>query len=377
MLSVCSLAAEVYRFRISAQEFGADFEVFITEVLSDGSNKIKSGKYGDSDVSELIRIERVPDIIELSYDLILSKTIENECQIWIKDSFASDAFSFSSGLSSTVINVFNEAEEFLEIRLYSTEKGYETWSKFNGADEDRSIYLSQGAKLWKICSIIPANEQISINNQLYKKTRIITGKVWNTHTGAPIARADIILNTKNIIQTDELGNYIIGYDYDKLEQIVFAEYKASRSQEVVFNSFDEYPQSIDLKIDYDPGPPPKENFRRSFYLHFAYDSAALAHSEENTNKIKEMLKVISGYQIIGAVKIEGHTDSRGNELYNYRLSYDRAKTVKNVLQKKTQGVSFELAGYGESRPAADNSTSEGRAQNRRVEVAFEYQADRD
>ena len=68
------------------------------------------------------------------------------------------------------------------------------------------------------------------------------------------------------------------------------------------------------------------------------------------------------------VAIEGHTDSSGSEAGNQALSEARAVAVRDYLV--TQGIEdlrLETAGFGESQPIADNGTSAGRAQNRRIE----------
>jgi outer membrane protein OmpA-like peptidoglycan-associated protein len=69
--------------------------------------------------------------------------------------------------------------------------------------------------------------------------------------------------------------------------------------------------------------------------------------------------------------IAGHTDSTGPESYNQQLSERRAEAVKNALM--SNGVSpmrITTAGYGESRPIADNNTEFGRQLNRRVEITI-------
>jgi len=69
------------------------------------------------------------------------------------------------------------------------------------------------------------------------------------------------------------------------------------------------------------------------------------------------------------IDVMGHTDSTGSEQYNLDLSRRRADAVANYLVSR--GVSrarVEMIGYGEQYPVADNSTPEGRAQNRRVEI---------
>ena len=67
--------------------------------------------------------------------------------------------------------------------------------------------------------------------------------------------------------------------------------------------------------------------------------------------------------------VSGHTDSTGSADYNLNLSRERASSVASYLQG--QGVKssrFEVLGLGSSNPIASNSTADGRAQNRRVEI---------
>ncbi len=69
------------------------------------------------------------------------------------------------------------------------------------------------------------------------------------------------------------------------------------------------------------------------------------------------------------VEISGHTDSVGSDSVNQRLSEQRANSVGNYLMG--QGLlrqRFEIIGLGKTRPIADNSTDQGRALNRRVEI---------
>ena len=66
--------------------------------------------------------------------------------------------------------------------------------------------------------------------------------------------------------------------------------------------------------------------------------------------------------------INGHTDNVGSDAYNQKLSEARAAAVKKYLAGK--GISeaaMSTAGYGESKPIADNATAAGRQNNRRVE----------
>jgi len=68
------------------------------------------------------------------------------------------------------------------------------------------------------------------------------------------------------------------------------------------------------------------------------------------------------------VRIEGHTDSRGNDAYNMRLSNGRAASVRTYLiQRGIESSRMVSVGYGEDKPIASNRTRVGRAQNRRVD----------
>lgn len=71
-----------------------------------------------------------------------------------------------------------------------------------------------------------------------------------------------------------------------------------------------------------------------------------------------------------SLEVEGHTDAVGNEAYNQKLSEARAQSVKAWLTAKgTPATQLMARGYGKSRPVADNDTDDGRARNRRVELA--------
>ncbi|MGH8351935.1 MAG: OmpA family protein [Pseudomonas sp.] len=71
------------------------------------------------------------------------------------------------------------------------------------------------------------------------------------------------------------------------------------------------------------------------------------------------------------VRIEGYTDSEGDEQMNRELSRARAQTVADVLvDLGIDAKRIQVDGYGEAYPLAENASSRGRAQNRRVEIVF-------
>jgi outer membrane protein OmpA-like peptidoglycan-associated protein len=71
-----------------------------------------------------------------------------------------------------------------------------------------------------------------------------------------------------------------------------------------------------------------------------------------------------------SVALEGHADWIGTEAYNERLGLDRAEAVRRYLaeQFRIPAGQISVVSYGESNPAAPNTTREGRAHNRRVVI---------
>jgi len=123
-----------------------------------------------------------------------------------------------------------------------------------------------------------------------------------------------------------------------------------------------------------PAPAPSETWKTLLEnkpvciegANFEFDSTKLRSGE-----IKKLNEVVSFAEKYNDAQLEssGHTDSTGTEEYNQNLSEGRAESVKAYLVNK--GVSanrIDIVGYGESRPMADNATSEGRELNRRVEI---------
>jgi outer membrane protein OmpA-like peptidoglycan-associated protein len=100
---------------------------------------------------------------------------------------------------------------------------------------------------------------------------------------------------------------------------------------------------------------------------FAVDSDVIR--PESTPTLVEIGDMLTQHASL-RLTIEGHTDSDGDDAHNLDLSRRRAASVKAYLvsRYKIDGSRLVTEGYGESRPAADNSTPEGKQQNRRVEL---------
>ncbi len=98
---------------------------------------------------------------------------------------------------------------------------------------------------------------------------------------------------------------------------------------------------------------------------FGFDKSGL--SEEAKTNLNKLVTVLNTYPDTD-IEIQGHTDSKGSESYNQKLSEQRAGAVSTYLTG--QGIAFNriaINGFGESMPKYSNDTKDGQAQNRRVE----------
>ena len=100
-------------------------------------------------------------------------------------------------------------------------------------------------------------------------------------------------------------------------------------------------------------------------VNFVTDSAIV--KEQELAEIRQLADFMTQY-ITSTVVVEGHTDNTGKAAYNQLLSQRRAEAVRDIIINK-MGIAADRVtakGYGESQPAADNSSREGRLKNRRV-----------
>jgi outer membrane protein OmpA-like peptidoglycan-associated protein len=105
-------------------------------------------------------------------------------------------------------------------------------------------------------------------------------------------------------------------------------------------------------------------------LLFASGKSALMPTAKS--RLKEVADAIIQNDRDAQLLVEGHTDSTGSAQLNDALSLKRAESVRSYLVSK--GIprqQIEAQGFGFSRPIADNSTPEGRANNRRVEIVVQ------
>ena len=101
---------------------------------------------------------------------------------------------------------------------------------------------------------------------------------------------------------------------------------------------------------------------------FATDSADL--NADFFNVLNSVSKVLKEFDQT-LVEVAGHTDNTGSDAYNEALSDRRASSVASYFESRNIASQRLLTiGMGESRPVADNGTTEGRQANRRVEITM-------
>jgi len=132
-------------------------------------------------------------------------------------------------------------------------------------------------------------------------------------------------------------------------------------------------------VELPPAPPPpqeeaiakvvKQKIVITKKIHFEFDKAVIRPISFRI--LDAVVDIMKQNPDIHKVRVEGHTDSKGSDAYNIKLSQRRTNAVRDYLI--SHGVEADRlvgVGYGEARPVADNSTAEGRARNRRVEFTI-------
>ncbi len=105
---------------------------------------------------------------------------------------------------------------------------------------------------------------------------------------------------------------------------------------------------------------------------FEFDKASLR--PEAKPALGKVLEVLKSYPKASAT-IEGHTDGKGDDAYNQKLSERRAESVRGWLSGNGASLSMSTRGWGKKKPIAPNARPdgkddpEGRQKNRRVEIA--------
>jgi outer membrane protein OmpA-like peptidoglycan-associated protein len=100
-------------------------------------------------------------------------------------------------------------------------------------------------------------------------------------------------------------------------------------------------------------------------IFFDFDKSVLL--PQSFVELHKLINILEEYPNM-KIELSGHTDSKGSDKYNLKLSRERAEAVFNYLvEKGIDQKRLTHKGFGAKQPIADNATDEGRAKNRRVE----------
>ncbi len=161
-----------------------------------------------------------------------------------------------------------------------------------------------------------------------------------------ISFADNAAGETTLRQINQIGNCVYVKACDLLkDEGIFSQFV----QDVFYEDKEVLPERMDLRgVYFDTN---SANIK----------SVSIPVLDKNVNLLKQYPEL--------RIAIEAHTDSMGSDDYNLKLSRKRAEAIYNYFI--SQGISanrMKAIGCGETRPIADNSTAEGRALNRRVEI---------
>ena len=102
---------------------------------------------------------------------------------------------------------------------------------------------------------------------------------------------------------------------------------------------------------------------------FASNKAELLPSAQT--RLEQVATALNDSSKDRPITVEGYTDSRGSDFYNRELSQKRAESVRSFLVSRgVPSDKIHAEGLGKDRPIADNTSAEGRANNRRVEIVI-------
>lgn len=196
----------------------------------------------------------------------------------------------------------------------------------------------------------------------------VSGVVTETGTGIPLGSR---ITVTDLASGEVVGNFSTDSQNGEYYVVLTKGRRYSitaESPDHIFYS-DEYSvppntQSKDIKKDIDLFPTKGGTTR--LLVFFDYDKTELkTDSKPDLSRAIEFLRANSALR----VEISGHTDDKGDEAYNKKLSQGRAESVRRHLVSNGIDESRLVAkGYGEEQPLGDNNTDEGRAKNRRVDM---------
>jgi len=190
---------------------------------------------------------------------------------------------------------------------------------------------------------------------------IVTNSKNKPHVGATVIITDSLKNKSYTGITDDKGRIDMLVPKGATYKILYKNYSIN----VDYGTFD-MPDTkgmiqFDLTLQYEPA--------KTYVLKDLLFDTGKSTIQKNSYQAVDDLAALLLNRKTMVVEISGHTDNVGTPADNLKLSQDRANTVRNYLIKKgVESNRITAVGYGDTKPVADNSTTEGKQMNRRTEV---------
>ena len=200
--------------------------------------------------------------------------------------------------------------------------------------------------------------------------RIKARKIYGMNRTDPVISRNDALKILSIPENIELlkqGKIVILLDK---EQLTYTAQPRQKDEDyyVLYRDLNQY--MYENKVKDVSVVPTRDGTKISIQnLKFTADSAQLLPSEEKRlDSIAYMLEDVAQSGEF-SITVEGHTASVGKPEGELNLSIERAQAIVQAMQKRgINTTNFTFKGYGGTMPVGDNSTTEGRALNRRVEI---------
>lgn len=323
-----------------------------------------------------VRLESMPAPIRLQVGALPSKIIDVVVQMFVDDFQAKDFHSyFQVSLNGTRLPNFEYAINSLDQtgpigKLVTLKLLPEYWPLLKSGEvklliDDPTTKIGDGYAVDFV--------RILVNPHKFKYEVSLTASVVDADQHTPISSATVTAALQSA-STDRSGKCKLtglpaglvtatgvadGYDENSVPVDLIA--GQNGNAEIQLHRHREDTAALEKELA-------KTGSATIYGIHFDTDSAKLrSDSMPALNAVLGLINSHPGSQWV----IAGHTDNQGNADHNQALSENRSGSV--IAWLKDHGVNssqLERQGFGASRPVADNATPNGRALNRRVEVAL-------
>ncbi len=236
-----------------------------------------------------------------------------------------------------------------------------------------------------LCFFVLLFSMSTVNEEKLKAVAASMNQTFSIWTSGATAIGDGILISNGVSQLNELDEYInsTGKPADSevdSEEVNEYEMLAGKIEDMELGQMEDKAEQIAEALEENNIQDEVEMTFTSQYVELTISGSILfdpGEVELKTGSLPIMEKVcviLERYGSDGVIEIEGHTDNVPNHDVKYvnndELSAGRALTVFNFLMENTMldPAMVKHSGRGEYMPVADNSTAEGRAKNRRVEI---------